>query len=502
MILPASGILETMRIPIDRQSGTPLYQQIESWLRQNIQSGSLEAGTRLPATRALAGELGVSRITVKNAYAGLESDGLILTQEGSGTFVAPPLPGPRQTGEGIRQNWPLWQEEATAGLDLPRETGYAHPNPPGVISFTGVGDPREFPIREFSRTIQDVLRRDGTAALEYGAFDSGYTPLRQTIVHVLAHQGIQAHPNEVLITTGSQQALTLVCQVLLKPGDRVLVEKPTYNLAVDLFRTLGMKVVSIPIDEAGMQVEALEPLLQQHHPRLIYTIPNFQNPSGVCLSGARRRQLLALAERYNVPILEDDFVGDLRYDGRAQPAIKALDTGGHVLYVGTFSKMLMPGLRVGYLLANGPVFARLTHQKQVEDLTTAPLMQRVLDLYVTVGRYQAHLRRSIRRYRSRRDAMLAAVRRYLPGVSVIPAQGGLFLWLKLPEGVTCTALLPLALETGVEFAPGTRFFPEPCEGEGFIRLNFASRTEAEIEEGMRRLGKALQRLQKSLPTDF
>jgi GntR family transcriptional regulator / MocR family aminotransferase len=483
-----------MRIPIDRHSGTPLYQQIESWLQQNILSGSLPPESRLPATRALADELGVSRITVKNAYAALESDGLILTREGSGTFIAQLASTPVLTGNAAEVHWPLWQVEAS-GESVPRE-GISQPPPrhPNLISFTGVGDPRQFPLKEFAKTMQAVLRRDGISALEYGPFDGGYQPLRETVIHVLASQGIQAHPQDVLITSGSQQVLALVCQVLLKAGDVILVEKPTYNLALELFRSLNLKIVGIPMDASGMQVEWLEALLQQHHPRLIYTIPNFQNPSGACLSGARRRQLLALADRYNVPILEDDFVGDLRYEGRAQPAIKALDPGGRVIYAGTFSKMLMPGLRVGYLLANGPIFERLASQKRVQDLTTAPLMQRTLDLYVTVGRYQAHLRRSTRLYRTRRDAMLVAIRRFLPAsVTLFPPQGGLFVWLKLPDGISSRKLLPLALEKGVEFAPGLRFFANPAEGEPFLRLNFATRTSDEIEVGIHRLGQALMK---------
>ncbi len=390
------------------------------------------------------------------------------------------------------QPWPLWQLEAS-GLVVPEEEislpATRHPN---LVSFTGVGEPRQFPQKDFAKTVQEVLRRDGIAALAYGDFGGGYSPLRETIIHILANQGIQARARDVLVTSGSQQALALVCQVLLKPGDAVLVEKPTYNLALELFRALGLKILDVPLDEAGMQVERLESLLQQHHPKLIYTIPNFQNPSGACLSGSRRRQLLSLADRYNMPILEDDFVGDLRYEGRAQPAIKALDNGGRVIYVGTFSKMLMPGLRVGYLLTSGPILERLMLQKRVQDLTTTPLMQRVLDRYVTVGRYQTHLRRSTRMYRARRDAMLTAIQRYLPTVTFFHPQGGLFIWLKLPQGFSSLELLPLALKSGVEFAPGTRFFANPAEEEPFLRLNFATMTEEEIVDGIRRLGGALE----------
>lgn len=481
-----------MRIPLDRGSAVPLYQQLESYLRQHILSGSLLPGARLPATRQLAQDLEISRITVRNAYDELESQGLISSREGSGTYVMPLSPLPAFQKNTTEISWPLWQQEAGESVETTAPT----PPParhPQLISFTGVGDPRQFPVKDFYKALQTVIRRDGIAALGYGDFGQGYRPLRETITHVLASQGIQAHPDTILITSGSQQALALVCQVLLKPGDVVLVESPTYNFALELFRSLNLKIVPIPLDEHGMQVDLLETLLQQHHPRLLYTIPNFQNPTGTCLSGPRRRQLVALAGRYNIPVLEDDFVGDLRYEGRAQPAVKALDPGGRVIYTGTFSKMLMPGLRVGFLVAEGPIFRRLVTCKRVNDLATSTLIQRTLDVYVTIGRYQAHLRRSCRVYRRRRDAMIKAIKQYLPAdVQVNPPQGGLFIWLRLPEKISSLRLLPLAAAEGVEFAPGTRFFPDPTEGESYLRLNFATQTPEAIEEGIRRLGQTFR----------
>lgn len=487
-----------MRIPLDHQSAIPIYQQIEVYLRRQILAGILVAETQLPATRALARELGVSRITVTNAYATLESEGLIYSRGGSGTFVLANSAQTAKANAATERAWPLWQQVLAQGVALTTEGQRTvtqqltkHPHP---IAFTGVGDPREYPLKALLRTLQDVLQRDGVSALEYGAFDSGYAPLRTTITHVLASQGITAHPDHVLVTAGSQQGLALVCQLLLRPGDVVLVEKPTYNLALALFHTLGLQVVGVPVDSEGMRVDAVEPLLQTYQPKLIYTMPNFQNPTGACLSGARRRHLIALADRYNVPLVEDDFVGDLRYDGRIQPALKTLDPGGRVIYTGTFSKMLMPGLRVGFLVAEGPVLSRLVALKRVSDLTISTLMQRTLDAYVNVGQYQRHVRRSCRLYRQRRDAMVTAIRRHLPPtVQVDPPQGGLFLWLRLPPGYSCLELLPFALEAGVEFAPGTRFFPNPAEGEPYLRLNFATCTPAEIDEGSRRLAQALRR---------
>jgi DNA-binding transcriptional MocR family regulator len=491
-----------VRIPLDRAGRSPLFRQVETWLAREIRAGALPGGTRLPATRALAEELGVSRITIVNAYAELASTGLVVTGEGSGTYVA----ADRVVGVPVRSadpSWPLWQQRLptlTALTALTALPGWASAEPvaptaahPDPIAFTGVGDPRLFPIADFERTVREVIRRDGVAALGYGGFDGGYGPLRATVAQVLASQGIAARPEQVVITNGSQQALALVCEAVLRPGDTVLVEAPTYDRALELFRTRDLTVVGVPVDRDGLRVDLVETVLQQRHPRLIYTVPNFSNPTGAVLSGRRRRQLLALATTYNVPVLEDDFAGDLRYDGRAQPAIKALDPGGQVLYVGTFSKMLMPGLRVGYLVADGPVLDRVLAHKRAQDLTTSPLLQRVLDRYVTVGRYVSHLRRTTRLYRERRDAVVAAVRNDLPGVDLRPPRGGLFAWLGLPEGVTAHRLDAAAREEGVGLAPGSRFFPEPADGEGFVRLNFAALTPDEIRVGVGRLRVALER---------
>jgi GntR family transcriptional regulator/MocR family aminotransferase len=489
-----------MRIPLNRQSTVPLYQQIEAYLRQGILSGSLAADTRLPASRQLARDLGVNRLTVENAYAELEIEGLIYSRMGSGTYVLPanpllPLPKDRPGAP-----WPLWQQSVEIQSrsnrnKLSDQISRKTVRPADLISFaTGIGDAHLFPAEDFRKVLQSVMRRDGIAALDYGE-PNGHAPLRETITHILASQGVQTRSESVLITAGSQQALSLVSQLLLKPGDVILVESPTYSGALDLFRALNFEVVGIPVDAQGMQVDALEKLLQQHHPKLIYTIPNFHNPTGTCLSTARRRQLIVLADRYNIPILEDDFVGDLRYEGRSQPALKALDPGGRVIYVSTFSKILMPGLRVGFLVAEGPVYNALVSFKRVNDLATSTLVQRALEAYVTVGRYQSHLRRSCQIFRKRRDVMLSAIQRYLPvDIRLDPPQGGLFLWLQLPEKLQTEKLIALALEEGVTFAPGNSFFPDGLGGRNWLRLNFVAQAPDQIEEGIKRLGRAIERL--------
>jgi GntR family transcriptional regulator/MocR family aminotransferase len=479
-----------MRIPIDRQRPLALYQQIESHLRRTIASGALAPGARLPATRALARDLGVNRLTVETAYDELEADGLVAGRAGSGTYVlaAPPAPPSRAHPEPA---WPAWQLDL-AGRSRP--IAGEEPRPARAISLAeGRGDPALYPVDELRRVLQAVMRRDRGLALEYGPAE-GQPGLRRTIAELLASQGLPARAEDVLVTAGSQQALALAALLLARAGDTVLVERPTYSGALELFRALGLQVVGIPTDADGMRTEELEPLLLRHHPRLIYTIPTFHNPTGTCLPAGRRRELLALADRHNVAVLEDDFVGDLRYDGRAQAPLKAWDRGGRVLYAGTFSKMLAPGLRLGFLLADGPVHAALVERKRLLDVSTSNVLQRAVEAYVTVGRYRSHLRRTVRLYRRRRDALVQALGRHLPALELVPPRGGLFVWARLPAGPSCRRLLPAAHEAGVDFAPGYRFFPDPKDGEGFLRLNFAAHEPAVLEEGVRRLARAVRRV--------
>lgn len=486
-----------MRIPIDPKSDIPLYQQIEDHLRKSILSGNLPVDTRLPASRQLARDLGVNRTTVENAYSALEAEGLVFSKMGSGTYVLPvyPIPSiPKNNSDTL----PLWQMNLQKNVfatsdtaeDMLQASGHTHP-----INFaSGISDARQFPVEEFRKVIQSVMRRDQIDALEYGE-RRGYAPLREGIARILASQGLQTHPENVLITAGSQQAIFLASQVLLKPNDIVLVEDPTYSAALDLFRTLGVQIVGIPVDSQGMQVEKLETLLQQYHPKLIYTIPNFHNPTGTCLSSARRRELILLAGKYNVPILEDDFVGDLRYEGHTQPSLKSLDPGGQVIYVSTFSKMLMPGLRVGFIVADGPVYDSLLNFKRLSDLATSTLIQRALDAYMTVGRYQTYLHRSNQIFRARRDAMVNAIKKYLPDhVNYEIPKGGLFIWLRLPKSISANELLPIACKEGVAFSPGNSFFIDGISGEDWLRLNFASQPVEDIEEGVKRLGNALKKI--------
>ena len=481
-----------MRLALDFDSPHPVYVQISGHFRHSILSENLRPGVRLPAVRVLAANLGVSRGTVESAYAELLAEGLITSRQGSGYYVLAHAPG--EVGNSPRAGgWPAWQDRLRYGgceamnaylPEVSRQTDW-------IALDGGACDPRLFPMDEFRRLLGQVMRRDGAAAVEYGEI-AGFGPLRATLAQVLASQGIQTGPGNILITAGSQQALSLVAGLILPPGSSVVVERPTYAGALDVFRSRNLRIHTVGLDEDGLDVDELEEILARHKPGLIYTIPNFHNPTGACLSGQRRRQLISLAGRFDVPVLEDDYVGDIRYEGRAQPTLKSLDPDGRVIYMSTFSKMLIPGLRVGFVVAEGPVYAHLLRSKRCHDLATCNLIQRTLKDYVSVGRYSAHLQRSCTLYRRRRDAMLAALERHMPqGCSWLRPKGGLFVWLRLPGGIKASELLPKACEEGVVFAPGENFHLDPAQGEGFMRLNFASNSEDVIEEGIRRLGRAM-----------
>jgi GntR family transcriptional regulator/MocR family aminotransferase len=319
----------------------------------------------------------------------------------------------------------------------------------------------------------------------------GYQPLRAAISSYLGEQGIAVPSDEVFIASGSQQALSLVAMALLRPGDTVVVESPTYSNAIQLFKWLDARLLGVPTDKDGMQVDLLEHLLQHHHPRFIYTMPNFQNPTGTTLTGHRRRYLLALAERYGLPIIEDDYVGDLRFDGAREPSLRALDQCGNVIHVSTFSKTLMPGPRVGFVLAQGPLLTQLVALKRRTDLGTSGLIQRALEVYVGEGRWRAHTRRVSRVYRQRRDAMIAAMTRYFPPEAKwTTPRGGFFVWVRLPTGISITDLFLASIERQVAFSPGPLFFPGSPEYPAF-RLSFSEQTPERITTGIERLGKSL-----------
>ncbi len=363
---------------------------------------------------------------------------------------------------------------------------------PEFISFAGgLPAPESFPVAAVAAAAAAILRDRGTQALQYGATE-GYRPLRELIARRTSTDAHVVAVENVLITSGSQQALDLLGKVFLDAGDRVLLESPTYLAALQAWNAYEVAYIDLPMDEAGLDPSALESTLREE-PKFLYCVPNFQNPTGVTLSLERRQRLVTLAAAHGVPLVEDDPYGSLRFEGDALPSLLAIaGAAGGVIQLSTFSKTLAPGLRVGWVVAPAEVIGRLALAKQGTDLHTGTLDQYIVHELLAGGQIEAGLPAIVARYRERRDTMLAALAEHFPAdVRWTRPTGGMFLWVTLPRGIDASDLLPPAVERGVAFVPGKSFFPNGG-GENTMRLNFSNAAPERIREGIARLGSLLR----------
>ena len=374
---------------------------------------------------------------------------------------------------------------------------------PEIISFAGgLPAPDVFPVKRFEEACHKVLADHGAMALQYSPTE-GYDPLREMIAHNMARYGIVANADNVLITSGSQQALDLIGKLLVNRGDRILVEAPTYLGALQAFSVYGAQYVPVEVDEDGLLTEQLDSSLRAG-PKFMYVLPNFQNPAGVTLSEGRRHELLLLADKYGIPIVEDDPYGQLRYEGAHLAPLVMLDrenmsrdngfTLGNVIYLSTFSKTLAPGIRLAWIVAPEDVISRLVLLKQAADLHTSTFNQYLAYEVARDGFLDQHVKLIRQVYRERRDAMLHALDEYFPHeVTWTHPKGGLFLWVTLPEGTDSQALLRAALAEDVAFVPGDCFYAaNGYEGGRHMRLNFSHSQPEQIHEGIRRLSVAVK----------
>ena len=485
-----------MTFALQPDSATPLYRQISEGLRRDIVAGTLAAGARVPSSRQLTRDLGVSRITVDNAYAELIAEGLLEARAGTGTFVLPSWVPDGASATASVAPLPPWQARLVTDGPSLRDRMLRQvlrgPIVDDTISFAwGAGDPRLVPTGEFRRLLGDVLDSDGAAALGPEHSD-GYPPLRAALAGYLRQLGLAIAPEDVLVTSGTQQVISLVCDALLRPGDTVVVEAPTWPGVLDALEARNLRIVGVPLDADGLRADTLATALERERPGLIYTVPTFHNPTGGVMSAARRREVVALAHRHGVPILEDDHVREVRFGSPIPPPLAAFDPHGAVIHTGSFTKSLMPALRLGYVVARGPLRERLVTLKRAADLFSSTLMQRALCRYLEGGAIRRHWKHVSRVYRRRHAAMLDALGRHFPpGATWTGVEGGLVLWVGVPPGVSVAALFEDALRAGVTFVAGAAFYPEPAD-QPFLRLNFAAVDEAQIERGIAVLGELLR----------
>jgi len=362
---------------------------------------------------------------------------------------------------------------------------------PDVISFAGgLPAPELFPVCEIEEACSYLLRHEAKTALQYSTTE-GHPPLREFLAESMADYGIHHGPDNVLITTGSQQALDLIGKVFIDPGTSVLTCRPTYLGAIQAWRAYQAHFVTVPLDDDGMQVEVLEEIVSRVPVRFIYVLPNFHNPAGTTLTEPRRRRLVEIARNHDLLIIEDDPYGALRYEGEDLTPIAAL-APERTIYLGTFSKTLSPGLRIGWIVAPTDIRQKLVQAKQGTDLHTSTFDQMIANDIAQRGILRVHVRQLRQAYRERRDTMLDAMAEFWPeGSSWTHPQGGLFLWARAPEGVDSLDMLKIALEHRVAYVPGVNFYPDEDGGENAMRLNFSTAKPEMIVEGIHRLGKTI-----------
>lgn len=365
---------------------------------------------------------------------------------------------------------------------------------PQIISFAGgLPAPELFPVKEMKEAVDRVFAKHGQEAMQYGAA-KGVTALRKLIQkHVKDKEDVDAELENVLVTTGSEQVLDLVGKAFIDPGDTVLVEQPTYLCALDVFKTYGANFAGVEMDEQGMKMDCLEEALKSHpNTKLIYTVPNFQNPTGRTMALERRKQLAELAAKYDVYVLEDNPYGEIRFAGQHVPAVKSFDQTGHVFYMSTFSKTLAPGFRLGWLVADEDVVNKLTVLKQSADLHTDNLAQYAVVEFLQNNDLDAHVKEISDLYGKRKQLMVDGIKKYFPaGVKYTDPEGGMFLWVEVPGVDDTVALFKECLKHNVAFVPGDPFFAGAAQ-PGTFRLNYSNAQEDKITAGMKQLGAALQ----------
>jgi len=363
---------------------------------------------------------------------------------------------------------------------------------PGLISFAGgLPSPDSFPLKEFERAVRDTVRLDGIRALQYTLTD-GILPLRNYLCRWLSKQEIVVEPPNMLLTHGSQQALDLLGKIFLAPGDSVLVENPSYLGAIQCFNGYEAKYVTVPIDDRGLRIDKAEEKLKSHKVKFIYVVPTFHNPAGTTMDVPRRLNLIKLAKKIDVPIVEDDPYSLIRFKGNWVPSIYSLAKGKGVIYLSTFSKLLSPGIRLGYVLAEKEIIAKLVLAKQAADLQTNTFIQYAVYHYCQHGYLEKHIPTIIRDYAHKAGLMLAAMEEFFPKeVKWFEPQGGMFVWTILPEGLKASRVFQKSIEQNVAFVDGSVFFANGG-GENTMRLNFTNSSDSDLRLGISRLGKVIK----------
>lgn len=480
-------------LSLEKESSTPLYLQLYKKLKEMIESGILPADAKLPSVRNLAGILNVNQITIVSAFRQLENEGFIYSKPGSGTFVAD------ISLKNIDQH-DSYSNSLKDELYLHEDISYISSGRINITENTvnfasATPTPDLFPVDNFKIVMNEVLERDKGNAFSYQE-SQGYFPLRESIAMLLKSRNLPFDLANIQIISGAQQGIDLISKALLHQNDCIITESPTYTGAIALFKSRGARILDVQMESDGPDMSILEYNLKKYKPRIIYTIPTFQNPTGNSYSTAKRLEILELAEKYNSFIIEDDYVSDLDFEGRGHKPLKALDRYNRVILIKSFSKIFMPGLRLGFMVVPSELAVNLLAAKHITDISTSGLIQRAFDLYIRKGFWDRHFNFMYETYKERYENTTKALENYMPAFySFNRPGGGLNLWLGLPYGFPINTLVSQAASHDIVFAPGRIFYSGSSpQSLNNIRLSFAAVYTGQIESGVRTLCGLIERL--------
>ncbi|SCY04573.1 MocR-like pyridoxine biosynthesis transcription factor PdxR [Alkaliphilus peptidifermentans] len=464
-------------IKLDKNHPQHLYVQLYKMIKELILLGHLKEADRLPPVRAMSKMLEINNVTVVKAYEILEKEGLVYKKIGSGTYISKQL---------INQLNEVDQEskQQTNIRSQLMEQGHIKVEK-NMINFASATPSADlFPVEDFKQVLNEVLDRDKGYAFDYQE-GQGYYQLRKILKDYIFHYGIKSEVENIQIISGAQQGIDIISKALVNYGDYVLIESPSYTGAMAAFNSRGAKMIDIPLQKDGLDLDILEKKIKTHKPRFIYVMPNFQNPTGISYSPGKKKELLKICKNYNMYIVEDDYLSDLNFYSEDNTTLKKLDEDELVIYIKSFSKIFMPGLRLGFLVIPSKLHENLLMAKHTTDISTSGLLQRAFELYLDKGIWQQHLKYMEDKYKERFVVMKESIKEYFPEyISYSLPLGGVNFWFKLPKGFSSKELYERSVVKNIIFAPGNLFFMNNND-EGYFRLSIAAVNPSEIKYGIK-----------------
>lgn len=475
------------KIKLCKEKGEHLYVQLYKSIKEFIIKGKLNKDDKLPPIRRLAKELDINNVTVVNAYHMLEQEGLVYKKMGSGTYVSSDLLSymSEETGERETNNLGSLSLIEQGQIQIQKD----------MINFASATPMAElFPVKDFKQALNEVLDRDKGHAFDYQE-SQGYFPLRQALTEYVREYNIFTSVDNVQVISGAQQGIDIIAKALLNYGDAVIIENPSYTGAIASFKSRGAKIIDVNLLDDGIDMEDLEKKIRIFEPKFLYLMPNFQNPTGISYSRAKKEEVINLCKQYQVYIVEDDYLSDLNFYSEDNSTLKSLDINNElVIYVKSFSKILMPGLRLGFLIVPPVFYEHLLLAKHSSDISTSGIIQRALEIYFTKGTWKEHIRYMGKKYKDGFDLMLENIKKYMPPeVEYIHPQGGVNFWFKLPEGISVKNVYEKAIKKNVALAPGNLFFIDQND-DRYFRLSIASANDHEIQGGIIIISRIIKNL--------